>query len=168
MKAADREKQIAEEVFLIEHSGEIPEVAFYSSLYFLTEDNDGPGFSLLANEILLLKNAVVRRYRTIIARDLEPGNRDKRSYRGLARCSVNWQRLFRFCVRENIAVETIRTDTAKALKSFLQREAADVLSCKRASSLNCPAQEIENLADALGLGPADLPAGWQELCPEQG
>ena len=163
----DKETYIAEEEFMVLHSGEIPEIALHSSLYYLAEDPDGPGLELNAGEILPLKQAVAKRYREIILRDLEPENRDKRIYRGLARCAVNWQRLVKFCSAESLDFTAIRTETGGALQSFLQQEIMDVAGRKRASSINCSREEIAGLAESLGLATADLPEGWQELCPEE-
>ena len=73
----DKKAYIAEEAFMVLHSGEIPEIALHSSLYYLTEDPEGPGLILTAADILPLKQEVVKRYQEIILRDLEPKNRDK-------------------------------------------------------------------------------------------
>jgi hypothetical protein len=167
MKDLDKNAYIAEEAFMVLHSGEIPEIALHSSLYYLTEDPEGPGLELNADEILPLKQAVVKRYRVIILRDLEPKNRDKGIYRGLARCAVNWQRLLKFCSRESLDFTAARTETAAALQRFLQQEVVDVESRKRSSCINCSQAEIENLADSLGISSADLPEGWQQMCPEE-
>ena len=164
MKYLDKEKYIEEETFIIQHAGEIPEVAYHGSLYFLTNDPEGPGLKIDPDDIVSLKQAVISRYRTIILRDLDPGNRDKRKYRGPARCVVNWQRLVKFCTREKMAYENIRAESADMLCKFLQREAADVKSGFRSSSINCSVREIASLAESLGLAPEALPKGWQKLC----
>lgn len=167
MENLDKKSYIAEEVFMVLHAGEIPEISLHSSLYYLTEDPDGPGLELNAGDILPLKQAVLKRYRAIILRDLEPKNRDKRIFRGLERCAVNWQRLLKFCSRESLDFTTIRTETAGALQSFLQQEMVDVESRKRSSSISCSQAEIEDLAKSVGLSTGDLPEGWQGLCPEE-
>jgi len=164
MKESAQYPEIAEEAFMIEHAGEIPEVALHSSLYYLTEDPDGPGLKLGDEEMGALKQAVVQRYRTIIKRDLDPQNRDKRIYRGLARCSVNWQRLVKFCLREKIDFESYQDETAEALHAFLEREVADVQSGNCSSCINCCSEEVESLTGLLGLSLADLPSGWHKLC----
>ncbi len=166
MDRQDKETYIEEETFIVLHSGEIPEVTFHSSLYYLTKDPDGPCLELNGDDILPLKQAVVKRYRAIILRDLEPKNRQKRIYRGLARCAANWQRLLKFCSRESIDYSAVRDETAEALQIFLKQEIVEVESRKRSSCINCSCTEIENLAKYLGLTPWDLPEGWQELCPE--
>jgi len=164
MKDSGKQTHIDEEAFIVEHSGEIPEVAFHSSLYYLAEDPEGPGLELNGADILPLKQAVVKRYREIILRDLEPKNRDKKMYRGLARCGVNWQRLLTFCSKEKMDHAALRQETAAALQKFLQQELVDVESGRRAASINCSIRDIEKLAASLGLSSQRLPDGWQMLC----
>ena len=164
MKVQNKDKYLAEEVFVVKHSGEIPEVTLHESLYYLTEDSEGPCLSLNSNDLIPLKLAVVRRYREIIARDLNPENRDKRIYRGLERCSVNWKRLLKFCTREKLDFLETQAEVAELLQEFLQQETADVLSGNRSSCVNCSQAEIEELAISLGLSTDELPEGWQGLC----
>ena len=164
----DKERYIAEETLIILHAGEIPEVAYHGSVYYLTEDPEGPGLKIDANDTVPLKQAVRTRYQTIILRDLDPDNRDKRKYRGLSRCAVNWERLVKFCTREQVDYENIRALTGDRLREFLHREAADVRSGARKSSINCSVGEIESLAGSLGLKPEDMPEKWQELCLDAG
>ena len=161
----DKKEYIEEEAFLVQNSGEIPEVTLQSSLHYLTEDPDGPGLELNGDDIIPLKQAVVERYRAIILRDLDPGNRDKRIYRGLARCRANWQRFRKFCAGENFDFTVIRAETAKALQYFLQQEVLNVEGGKRSSCINCSKEDIYSLSESLGLSSADLPQGWQEFCP---
>jgi hypothetical protein len=168
MLSADEEKRalLADEFLLVRHSGEIPEVALHSSLYYLTRDPAGPGITLAGRDLALLKDAVQERYREIILRDLDPENRDKGLYRGLARCLANWGRLSRFCRREGRDVGEIRREVAKALQHFIARELEDVLSGSRVSCINCTRLEFEHLLAELGLRPQhDLPASWHLLWP---
>ncbi|MGW8161070.1 MAG: hypothetical protein ACWGN1_02360 [Desulfobulbales bacterium] len=167
MNDAEKNTYIADEAFMITHSGEIPEIAYHSSLYYLAQEPDGPGLELDKNDILLLQQAVVKRYQTIIRRDLAPGNRDKRVYRGLSRCAVNWQRLYKFCTVNGLECGEIRRETAQGLRNFLRQEVTDVKSGRRISSINCPQREIEHLAESVGLASVDLPEGWRDLCPVQ-
>jgi hypothetical protein len=164
MKESDKEALIAEEAFVVLHSGEIPEVTYYESIYYLTEDVEGPGLQLNIDDVLPLKHAVVKRYRIIILRDLNPGNRAKGLYRGMARCVANWQRLLKFCTREKMDFSVIRAETADALTRFLCNEVSDVQSGSRSSCINCCQAEIEELAISLGVSLNDLPEGWRELC----
>jgi hypothetical protein len=166
MESQEREALLAEEALIILHSGEIPEIAFHSSLYYLAEDPDGPKLTLAAEEIVPLQQAVSSRYREIILRDLTPENRSKRIYRGMARCAANWHRWLAFCARQNLDPIGIRDETAAALQNILAVEMAEAAGGGGSACLNCPAAAVENLAKSLGLAPADLPDGWQQLCPE--
>ena len=96
---------LTEELLIVRHSGEIPEIAFHSSLYYLCEDPDGPQLTLGQNELDLLRQQVVARYREILLRDLSPENRDARIFRGLKRCIFNWERLGKFCTRQEMEIE---------------------------------------------------------------
>jgi len=156
---------LEEEAFLIrQDGGEIPEVAMHGAIYFLTEDDDGPGLELRKRDLDLLKQAVVERYRVIIRRDLDPANRDARHFRGMARCVANWQRLSGFCCREGLDPTGLKTEIGAALRGFLEGEDRDVRQQRRASCLNCTAEELAWLADALGLREKSLPPGWRKLC----
>lgn len=156
---------LADELLIVRHSGEIPEVALHGSLYYLTRDPDGPGLVLSEAEIMALKGMVAERYREIIGRDLAPANRDRPLYRGVARAAVNWRRLEKFCAREGLAAEAWRREIRAALLAFLQTETAEVAAKKRRPSINCPARELRAFAAAVGLSPTDLPPGWEKLCP---
>jgi hypothetical protein len=152
-----------DEVLLIRHSGEIPEVAMHGSIYYLTQDPQGPGISLTDDELTMLKEAVIERYREIIMRDLNPANRDEPLYRGLARCIANWQRLQLFCSREGFDPRQIRTETAAALQLFIRHELRDVATGIRSSCVNCTYAEMQLLFEGLGLHPADLPDACSSL-----
>lgn len=161
---ADKEFLLSEEELLVRNSGEIPEVALHGSLYYLTADPEGPGLKLDPGDVAKLAEQALARYQEIIHRDLDPGNRGRSIYRGLARAAANWQRLVRFC-RRTAARDPgeLRGEFAAALRRFLAREAADVRA-GAPSSINCSAAELADFAAALGLAAADLPTGWQELC----
>ena len=165
MSNQNKEALIAEEAFVVLHSGEIPEVTYHESLYYLTEDVEGPGLQLNLDDIIPLKQAVVKRYRAIILRDIDPKNRDESIYRGLAICSANWQRLEKFCTREKMDFSVMRAETAEALTRFLCDEVSDVQSGSRSSCINCCQTEIEELTISLGVSLDDLPEGWRDLCP---
>jgi hypothetical protein len=154
---------IDDELLIIRHSGEIPEVALQGSIFFLTSDPQGPELTLGPEELQQMKEKVVERYLEMIARDLEPENRDKSIYRGLARCSVNWQRMARFCSQENLNQETPRIFVSKLLKLFIKNEISDVAQ-GRISSINCCPTTLARFADNLGIDQQKLPAGWQDLC----
>ncbi len=158
------ENYILEEAFAIEQSGEMPEVAYHESLYFLIKDKEGPCLRLSEEQLLPLKKAVVQRYMTIIHRDLIPENRDRQIYRGVERCVANWQRLNTFCRRTDMDVGRLRGEVKAALKSFLNREVVDCRDGNRASCINCKTTRLEDFFEDLGLDSAELAEGWQNLC----
>ncbi|MEW6594545.1 MAG: hypothetical protein AB1413_06720 [Thermodesulfobacteriota bacterium] len=161
----DKETLLDEELLLVRNSGEIPEIAFHSALHYLAADPDGPGLTLSAADIRLLEKQVVARYREILLRDLDPANRDLRLYRGIKRCIFNWGRLGKFCGRQGLACdEALRREIGAALCAFLHNEALEVREGLRASSVNCTAQELTTLCEALAVEAHHLPAGWQKLC----
>jgi len=154
---------IDDELLIIRHSGEIPEVALYGSIFFLTRDPQGPELTLGPKELKQMNEKVVERYLEMIVRDMEPKNRDKSIYRGLARCIVNWQRMVKFCDREEIELETLRNNFSNLLILFIKNEKTDVAR-GRTSSINCCWKTLGGFAEELGIEPKKLPAGWQELC----
>jgi len=160
----DKESYLADEELLLVDSGEIPEVAYHAAIYFLSTDPEGPSLALNEADRARLKHQVVARYRTIILRDLDPRNRDKRIYRGVARCKANWERLQKFCSRHGLPSEPLRHEVARALHAFLEQEVADVTAGRRSSSINCCHPTLRMLAKGLKLDPDTLPAGWQALC----
>ncbi|MGD9331692.1 MAG: hypothetical protein PVJ53_10295 [Desulfobacterales bacterium] len=155
---------IEEEIFAIRHSGEMPEVALHTGLYDLQEDPAGPRMAIAPGDLRLLKDAVEARYKRIIMRDLDPRLRNHSIYRGLARAMANWQRLVRFCTRENRDTNGHRREVADALLNFLATETADVAGGRAPSAVNCTAAELAAFAGTLGLAPAALPKGWQKTC----
>lgn len=58
--------------------------------------------TLNAGDLARLRQPVLERCRWIIMRDLDPGNRCKRIYRGVARSKANWQRFKDFCRRQGL------------------------------------------------------------------
>jgi hypothetical protein len=155
---------LADEELIIRDGGEIPEVTFYSSIYYLTEDPNGPIISLSEDDLVPLKKAVVHCYRKIMLRDLFLENRDKGLYRGLERCRLNWERLVKFCRSEHLDFGKEKEDIRKALKKFLRCEIAEVDKKLRQSSINCSKQALLGFCNQLGLENTDLPDNWQDVC----
>ena len=158
---------LEDEVFIIEDAGgEMPEVAMHGSLYYLCSDPEGPGLILEKQDHLPLKKAVIRRYQTIILRDLQPENRKKSIYRGIKRSAINWQRLKLFAEAQNLAIDRVRQKVAAALIAFLEQEISAVKQRDESSCINCSRQILAEFAGELGLCGEDLAAGWQDLCWE--
>ncbi len=165
----EREELLADEILIVRNSGEIPEIAFHSTIFFLTSDPEGPQIALKQEEITLLRRQVIERYREILIRDLTPDNRDKSIFRGVKRSIFNWERLGKFCQREELPVEnSLRQEIAEALHVFLHQEALEVREGVRVSCLNCTETELLDFAATLGLEPNELPVNWQSICPLEG
>ena len=160
----ETESLLAEELLIVRHSGEIPEIAFHSSLYYLCEDPAGPQLTLSQEELDSLRQQAVARYREIMLRDLDPKNRDARIYRGLKRCIFNWERLGKFCTRQEMTVEDVRQEIAEALRCFLHQEADEVRAGLRQSCLNCTKEELDGFAREIGVLPEQMPEGIERLC----
>jgi len=159
-----RKHILSEEAFLILNSGEIPEVAYYSSIHYLTEDPEGPHFNIQPCDLIPLEEAVIQRYRTIILRDITLGNRGRGIYRGLKRCAANWKRLVNFSDKRSIDISSVRKEVTDALREFLRQEIMDVSSGKRKTCINCSYAELAEFACSLGLSRYDLPAKVEMLC----
>ncbi len=166
-KGEKRRETIEEEAFLITRSGEIPEVAYHSSLHYLQEDSDGPGLRLTREERLILKEAVIERYRFIILRDLNPKNRKKRIYRGIKRSIINYNRLSSFAQREGLEIGHITHEVREALAEFLETEIRECGERPKESSINCSFEEIEEFWKALGLERTQLPEALRPLCRQE-
>jgi hypothetical protein len=160
----DKVALLADEELMIQNGGEIPEVTFHNSLFYLTQDAEGPQIRLDQEDLLQLKKAVLQGYKRIILRDLLPENRDQGFYRGLERCRVNWLRLSRFCEMEQLEIENIRRKIIAALKNFMAREVLEIREGLRSSSVNCSVRALSSLLDNLGLEPDELAPGWQNIC----
>lgn len=91
-------KEILDEAELILYEGgEIPEVRFWNSFFYLTSPPpEGLGLKLSEEELKILKTAVLNRYILIIERDLTYEFIDKHFYRGLGRALINLKRLKNF------------------------------------------------------------------------
>jgi hypothetical protein len=164
MTPEDRGAILEEEMIILRNSGEIPEIALYTSLYYLEKDEEGPQISLSEEELHQLYDAALARAREIVLRDLDPDNRDLGLYRGPARSIVNWQRLRDFCRRINRECPGFNKTVLQAFASFIQRELQDVQAGKRCSSVNCSVEELNIFFRDLRVETATLPSGWPSLC----
>ena len=159
-----KEELITDEVLIIEESGEMPEVAYHGAVYYLTKDPGGPCLTLEEQDHLPLKKAVIRRYQTIMFRDLAPDNRTKGLYRGLERCICNWQRLKLYSQKECLDINHIREKTARELVSFLKQESSDVETGKYRSCINCSRADLEEFILDLGLDLSEIKSLFAKLC----
>lgn len=167
MSQRPRAELLEEELLLVRHSGEIPEVALHGSLYYLCTDEEGPRLCLGPEELRTLEEAALNRYREIILRDLDVANRDLRLFRGIRRANHNWYRFVRFSDRIGASYGEFRLQTGAALLHYLSHELQEVGAGQRRPSLNCTADALQTFVLALGLEIADLPEGWAQLCEQE-
>ncbi|RUM36038.1 MAG: hypothetical protein DSY50_01695 [Desulfobulbus sp.] len=164
MTIDERKAVLEDELYILRDSGEIPEIAYHSTLFFLTQDPEGPTLVLTDNELELLQDAVITRYQEIVLRDITPENRDLTLYRGVRRTLHNWQRMEAFCVRNNRDNTAFKEQVRHAFLRFIKREVAEIEAENRKSSLNCSWKMIAKFAGVLGLDTAQFPDNWQEHC----
>lgn len=164
----ERESILEDELLIVRNSGEIPEIALHSSLYYLTRDQEGPGMELTKEEKEKLYDAAEERYREIVLRDIDPMNRDLRIYRGVARTIANWHRYRTFCARINRDCSDFKSVVAQKLLVFLGREYEEVADGLRSSSINCNREQLDEFLPAVGVERIDLPPDWQQvICPHK-
>ena len=152
MSEQNRADIVEDELFLLRDSGELPEIAYHSSLYYLTQDQDGPGLVLTEAEKQLLQEAALERCQEIVLRDLTPDNRDLGLYRGPRRSIYNWQRYCTFCQRiDQRQDDAFKESVAQALVRFLRQEDDDVAKGCRESSVNCTREDLLAFAEEVGV-----------------
>jgi hypothetical protein len=141
---------LEDEALLIEHAGEMPEVALAESLSLLGDIPD--------RDIHSLQAACGRAYVLNIKRDLDPANIGLPAFRGLERARANLTRLQNFLAGLDACLpkETL-VELAGALNGYLRAE-QDALERGRTYSA-APPSEVRALAGELGL---DL-APWNGL-----
>jgi len=101
-----RDEVLREAEVIKYEGGEIPEVFFWNSYFYLTEPPPkGLGLTLNEEELIVLKRAVIERYLEIIKRDLTPENIEKPFYRGIKRAIVNLGRLKKFAEKEGLEAD---------------------------------------------------------------
>jgi hypothetical protein len=162
----NRQDLLDNEWHAVRDSGELPEIAYHSSLYYLTADDDGPHLQLSDEENRRLLGAAGLRYREIILRDMLPENRGKSSYRGLKRSIENWRRFIVFHERYNLESHCLQQEAATTLQAFLASEIADGIF--PSTLLNCSLQELLSFACELGILRHELPDNIDKLFHRNG
>ncbi len=160
-----RTQLLEDELLIVRHSGEIPEIALYATIHYLQEDPEGPQLTLTDVELHALQDAALERYREIVLRDLDPENRDLSLYRGIRRTLYNWNRMQAFCGRIGRHQDVFKEIVRKALLEFLHREADDVAAGRRRSCINCSATELVEFARELGCDSDSFSSAWLDICP---
>ncbi len=160
----DSSTAFEDEWYAVRYSGEIPEVAFHSALFHLTEDRDGPGLSLSPAQVAHLVDAVRLRYLDIIGRDLLPANRQTSGYRGVKRAITNWNRFELFCASYDLDISEDKQQVAQALMHFLAREIEDMQSPEHRCCINCSFEELCAFSEQLGLSTAEHLSPLHDHC----
>lgn len=159
-----REDILEDEWYHVRYSGEIPEIALHSTLYHLTEDQEGPGLALRRDELDTLLAAAAERYVEIILRDITPANRDKSHYRGILRSISNWRRYKRFCRRHGRDAGGFVAVIGEATVSFLENEVHQVQAGQRRSCINCSFGDLRSFALELDVSLDHMAAQLPSLC----
>ena len=135
-------EEVVQEKEIIAHAGELPEVAFYSSFYFLTEDPEGPHLLLTPPEISFLKKGVIEGYKRIVLRDLNPKMKARDEFRSIERAIINFKRLKRYAYKEKFDISEIIPQIAKALAVYMKVELEDVyLEEHSLRTVNCKKED---------------------------
>ncbi len=164
MTSEERADLLGDEWLIVRHSGEIPEITYHSSLYFLTEDSDGPRLVLTEAELQHLRDAAVQRYHEIVLRDIIIENFHKTIYRGVRRALYNWYRCKIFVQRQSIPCDSFQKTAAKQLLEFLEQGVAAAGKDLPQIFINCSAAQLYELAGELGITTDQLPPGIREYC----
>lgn len=145
------EELIDNEWYIVRHSGETPEIAYNSSIYFLERAADGPGVVLTKAQQDVLKKAASDRYEEIVLRDMYHDNTSKSIYRGIVRSICNYERFLNYCTRQNLEPLPIKQKAADLYSIFLQQEFLNISAGSKPSVINCTYTELEEFASALGV-----------------
>lgn len=165
METEARHELVADECLLIGHAGEIPEIAYYGSLYYLGEDPEGPALLLTPAELAALQAQVISRYREIMLRDLTPDNRGLPVYRGIRRVIWNWERLGKFLRRHGLPPQPeLEQKVMAALQFFLANELQELRSGASRSCLNCTEAELTEFLKLFQLSQDSEAQDWLDLC----
>ena len=155
--------EVEDEILMVEDGGEMPEVALYSSLYYLRQDQEGPQLTLTKPEIGLLKKAVLNNFNKIIQREIRVENRGTAPHRGLERTIANWFRLQKFAEKEQLNTSKIKKELQHNIVSFICHEYNEVLINKQQSVINCSPERLLQLCQDIDLDLTSHQPNWQQL-----
>jgi hypothetical protein len=163
---AEVEELFENEWYIVRYSGETPEIAYNSAIYFLTRAADGPRMSLCPSQIKQLRQAAVDRYEEIVLRDLYHANMGKPIYRGVARSICNYQRFTQFCQRQGLCPSEITKRCSDLLATYLEVEFDRACKKGQPTVINCSFQELKNFALSLEVSFPSEYSSLEPLCPE--
>ena len=152
-----------DEWYMVRYSGEIPEIAYNSALHYLSRVEDGSQVTLSTEQVNLLKQAALDRYREIVIRDLVHVNHTRPAYRGIKRSIENFHRFQRFCLRQNLDTRDVEEEASRLLVRFLEIEMEEVGRSGRPSIINCTLDELRQFVDDLRLPPSLLTEDVESL-----
>jgi hypothetical protein len=160
----DPQDALENEWYIVRYSGETPEIAYNSAIYYLSRAKDGPQLCLDAKQIELLRSAAVDRYLEIVLRDLYHVNCTKSIYRGVGRSIINYQRFCKFCERQQLDASGVRKKAAEAFMVFLETEKNQLQTTNRPTIIDCTYQELQNYAVLLGMEFGNRYAALEKYC----
>ena len=163
-KTTTPENLLEDEWYHVRYSGEIPEVALHSSLFYLTEDPDGPGLKLTVEDLSCLHEAVVARYCEIIIRDITPENRGSTIYRGVLRTIANWRRMKRFCQRHTLSYDTTKNEISQQFLVFIDNEIQENQQEPSQHTIDCSFDDLTSFALELGVSIQHMEKSLKPLC----
>lgn len=155
---------LEDEWLIVRNSGEIPEITYHASLYYLENDPHGPGVTLNKAEKRYLKEAAVARYREIVLRDLQIENFSKTIYRGVRRTIYNWHRYQAFCARQELESGSFQVTVSEALVDFLQQGCLAAGKGLPVQFLNCTLEELVQFMDDIGIKRTMVPGDLSRHC----
>lgn len=164
MTATEREELLADEQLIVRHSGELPEIALHASLYYLSQNPEGPEIQLTPQEQATLQDAAMDRFLEILLRDLNPLFRDLPLYRGVQRAIDNWNRFQIFCQRIERDSLLFQEQLASALVELLRCHHLEMQTQGHSPTLNCSPADLHSFVAALCVESSQLPADLHRLC----
>ncbi|MCF8056296.1 MAG: hypothetical protein K9K37_06620 [Desulfocapsa sp.] len=164
MTEEERRELLVDEWLIVRNSGEIPEITFHSALFYLQEDEEGPGIELTDEEVDSLKEAALARYHEIIIRDISLENYHRSIYRGVRRTIYNWQRCQAFEERKSVSCDEFCETVVRALLLFLHDGVSAAGRTLPERFINCTVGELRKLAEDLQIKPGQLPHDIARFC----
>jgi hypothetical protein len=160
----ERRELLTDEWLIVRNSGEIPEITYHSVLYYLQEDEDGPGLELTDAESHPLKEAALARYHEIVIRDISLENYNTSIYRGVRRTIYNWQRCQVFEGRKSISCDDFCETVSRTLLLFLHDGVKAAGKTLPERFINCTVGELKALVEDLQIDPGQLPHNIERFC----
>jgi hypothetical protein len=155
---------LIDEWLIVRNSGEIPEITYHASLYYLEKDPLGPDIELTNGQKQYLKDAAVERYQEIILRDIRIENFPKTIYRGVKRTIYNWHRYQAFCARQELDCLKFRKTVVTTLLLFLEQGTTAAGESLPEQFLNCRFNELLQFTEELQISIEKFPDNLSRYC----